>query len=470
MTARQVYEGVLIELNKVNAPSLLLEDFNYLFNKAINQYINKKYNVYDVNQQSTDDLRVLKSTAVLYPQLTTAYGQDLKTVTALNSLYGATYEVNLPSDYLHILNCICTYRVKKQFKCYDKDTYVQFPAFRLTSDLWSQVINNFYMKPSYKRPYYFVHSVGGVTTDPHKNTNDHKDYYDQKAGYHNQNNPIHPYEYATEGNKNASDATGFGPGYDATVNTIRQQFFAFVDVYTSKYNYTKNFDNAGNVSVTVDILNFGQDSDAYALTDLHTAKTYGVVYNRVKKNFELAEVETITAFVEDGVLDITGNVEVLESQEILAFKDPIEYGGPYILVTPNFLEKHGDDINFAGLPRTQYADRTPLDLVEKEASVRYGNPSRVRLEVRYGKDSSLFELASVYIDYVKTPQFIRLTQEQIDLTEDMSQIMEFPDYVCQEIINELTHIVMENSGDQRLQTHPVVSQSIANPAQAQAQS
>jgi len=36
MTSRQVYEGVLVEMNKVNAPSLLLEDFNYLFNKAIN--------------------------------------------------------------------------------------------------------------------------------------------------------------------------------------------------------------------------------------------------------------------------------------------------------------------------------------------------------------------------------------------------------------------------------------------------
>ena len=35
MTARQVYEGTLVEMNKVQAPSLLLEDFNYLFNKAI---------------------------------------------------------------------------------------------------------------------------------------------------------------------------------------------------------------------------------------------------------------------------------------------------------------------------------------------------------------------------------------------------------------------------------------------------
>jgi hypothetical protein len=41
MTARQMLEALLIELNKVNAPSLLLEDYNYFINKAINQYINK---------------------------------------------------------------------------------------------------------------------------------------------------------------------------------------------------------------------------------------------------------------------------------------------------------------------------------------------------------------------------------------------------------------------------------------------
>ena len=41
-------------------------------------------------------------------------------------------------------------------------------------------------------------------------------------------------------------------------------------------------------------------------------------------------------------------------------------------------------------------------------------------------------------------------EEQIDLTEDTSQIMEFPDYVNQEIINELVHLVMERSSDPRL--------------------
>jgi hypothetical protein len=36
MTSRQLYEGVLIELNKANAPNLLLEDFNYFAEKAVN--------------------------------------------------------------------------------------------------------------------------------------------------------------------------------------------------------------------------------------------------------------------------------------------------------------------------------------------------------------------------------------------------------------------------------------------------
>jgi hypothetical protein len=36
MTSRQLYEAVLIELNKENAPSIMLEDFNYFCNKAVN--------------------------------------------------------------------------------------------------------------------------------------------------------------------------------------------------------------------------------------------------------------------------------------------------------------------------------------------------------------------------------------------------------------------------------------------------
>ena len=65
MSIRELYDYALIEMNKVEAPSLLLEDFNYFMNKAVQQYINKVYNRYDINQQSSDDLRVLKATTVI---------------------------------------------------------------------------------------------------------------------------------------------------------------------------------------------------------------------------------------------------------------------------------------------------------------------------------------------------------------------------------------------------------------------
>jgi hypothetical protein len=86
------------------------------------------------------------------------------------------------------------------------------------------------------------------------------------------------------------------------------------------------------------------------------------------------------------------------------------------------------------------------------------------MEIRYGRDNKVFELVEVAVDYIKTPQTIRLTQEQMDLTEDTSQIMEYPDYVCQEIINELTTLIMVRTGDPIVQPFTQVNQTIANPA------
>jgi len=49
MTIRDAYESVLIELNKVQAPSILVDDFVYFFNKAIQEYFNKRYNVFETD-------------------------------------------------------------------------------------------------------------------------------------------------------------------------------------------------------------------------------------------------------------------------------------------------------------------------------------------------------------------------------------------------------------------------------------
>lgn len=230
----------------------------------------------------------------------------------------ATYETTLPSDYLHLLNCICIYNVVKTYKCYNQGDTWRAAATRLTADAYSQVLDNFWNRPTYKRPYYYIHNINVNPT-----------------------NPTNPYTGA-EG----TDISG------VTQNT-----------------------SDGNT--------------------IHTVTTSG------------------------------------------------------------------------GLPKTIKIGGIDASNIERSGEIRYGNVSQVRLEIRYGTDDSVFQLQNVYVDYIKAPQNIRLTQQQVDKTEDTSQILEYPDYVCQEIINELVHIIMENISDQRIQTHPVVSQSIANPAQAQ---
>jgi len=78
----------------------------------------------------------------------------------------ATYYVDLPSDYLHLLNCICIYKVQKTYKCYNKGDTWRAAATRLTADAYSQVLDNFWLKPTYKRPYYYIHNINTSETVP----------------------------------------------------------------------------------------------------------------------------------------------------------------------------------------------------------------------------------------------------------------------------------------------------------------
>lgn len=374
MTARQVFEATLIELSKIQAPSLKLYEFNYLFNKAINQYINKVYNVYDINQQTTDDLRVLKATTFLTPHKVELTGrkssaakdsaiqntsavtgnQDSpeggytgqassylsKTHRSIQSLHGATYEVYMPIDYLHMLNCVCIYYVAKQKDCWDAGSYIEIPATRLTADSWSQIITDIYNRPSPMRPYYYIHNLNQQQVLP------------------------------TDPRTSVETGTGLEEvGID--MNGIYQVTHA--------------------------------DGGEWEDNDINSGTAGGTDIEKQNSNFQRT------------------------------FK----------------LNVNGKD--------------TQVSLVEKPIALRAGNTSNVRCEIRYGKDDSLFQLVEVQIDYVKCPQFIRLTQEQIDLTEDTSQIMEFPDYVNQEIINELVHLVMERVNDPRLGNNIQMTQSIARP-------
>lgn len=151
MTYRQAFQFCLIELNKVQAPSLLLEDFVYLFNKAIQQYFNKRYNLFELKQQLTDDLRVLTKTIRLTPVLRTGEKK--------NNVFGDSYEVELPPDYVHILNCICEFQDLDPNKCNEDNPVFQYGANKLDTNQWSSVITNYYMRPSVKQPYYYIINI-----------------------------------------------------------------------------------------------------------------------------------------------------------------------------------------------------------------------------------------------------------------------------------------------------------------------
>lgn len=142
MTARKLYEAGLIELNKVHAPSLLLVDYNYFINKAIQQYANLVYTRLEVNQQSADDIRALKKHAEL--ELNTTDG------------YMPHYIATLPDDYMHVANCIVKYTAGENVKCKSPGDTMAYPARRMSPDLLANITNNAYLKPDYKRPYYCI--------------------------------------------------------------------------------------------------------------------------------------------------------------------------------------------------------------------------------------------------------------------------------------------------------------------------
>lgn len=485
MTAKQVFEGMLIELSKVHAPSLLLEDFNYLFNKAVNQYINKRYNIYDVNQQTADDLRVLKSTAIIDAKKSDRYSKAADIVNKYTtSLFGSTYEVNLPSDYLHILNCICFYKVNKTYKCYDAGSYVPFSARRLTADAWSQVINDFYNRPVPQRPYYYIHNVNSnnqLPTNPvvqnyNTSTSIKFDGTDQtKALYTKDSITSIPYDYSH------LDKYCFLPKVISTPVYVANPL-------TSRIYY----DNLNNLVYQI----YDKDTSSWK-TSTTDGKTAYIKLINISNTINSSTTETIDKF--EAVNDAK-NKDLIIGSELsnITITTPFKYNIngtycdyrtykiPIVILSEDPNNLIWNDINYGSAstvddilnilnsineyPRTiKLSDiqNSSISTVEKSAQVRYGNTSNVRMEIRYGKDNSIFELQQVMVDYIKVPQFIRLTQEQLDLTEDTSQIMEFPDFVCQEIINELVTVVMENNADPRLQTHLAVSQSIAQPQQAQ---
>lgn len=160
MTVRDVYEAVLVELNKVQAPSLLISDFVYYLNKAVQEYFNKRYTAFEKDQQATDDLSRLN----LMTEITAPTPQN-------DAAFGLVYSIDLPKDYVHILNCTCVFK-KQTPKCKSVVRRVVQGANKLDTNQASQVLSNYYMRPSIYRPYYYIiYKTDPAQTDSDKDSN-----------------------------------------------------------------------------------------------------------------------------------------------------------------------------------------------------------------------------------------------------------------------------------------------------------
>ena len=467
ITARQVFEAVLVEMNKVQAPSLLLEDFNYLFNKAINQYINKRYNIYDVNQQTTDDLRVLKSSVTLRALNDKSTVND---VTVRDSMYGAIYEFALPADYLHLLNCVCNFKVNKPFKCYNANTYVQFPATRLTSDMWSQIITNFYMRPTYKRPYYFIHNVNSYPADSQYTTSQpvggfeygNKINYEGNFGRVPSENIYLPTDGGNTDIQHLIPLEGvydrFGKQYTDDNNHYDKdykygipRYLDFSEPEINNENFLWRRTGKGIIFANVDItgdgkkekvilgdVNFKPKQYTVDCQDTNGTHSRGDFYQYGDKGEDGLYQDmatTLKVTINNSVVRYIGNnvTSMIDGKAIISLPssgssqtpstggnggsdaanpnlDPINEGGastegtqgPHLAprvtttgyeTTLQYVDPSGQNIivgttespikvEWEWVPLLKH---TKYNSVEKVGEVRYGNPSTVRLEIRYGK-------------------------------------------------------------------------------------
>jgi hypothetical protein len=95
---------------------------------------------------------------------------------------------------------------------------------------------------------------------------------------------------------------------------------------------------------------------------------------------------------------------------------------------------------------------------------RTAHQSTVNIEIHSGVSD--WTLDKVFITYIKAPMYVSLTEEEVMELDDKSQVLEFPDYICYEIINIFVKLVMENISDPRLQTNMPVNQTIAIPGKS----
>lgn len=126
-----------------------------------------------------------------------------------------------------------------------------------------------------------------------------------------------------------------------------------------------------------------------------------------------------------------------------------DYDGYIINQTEDFCSECENEQEDSDIPTYQL----------KERFDRTSHQSPLFIEIHLG--DSDYVVNRIQLTYLRSPMYVSMTQEDLLAVEDNTQILEFPDYVCYEIINIYVKLLLENSSDPRLSTNMPINQSIA---------
>jgi len=143
-TIREVYIEILQELVKEESPPLYLEDFLYYYNKAVSEYMKVRYELFEVNQQLSDDMRAWKKS---YDTTSLEINID---------------DIGIDEDpgffYRHLVNCIITVDITRPDVRCDQEAFTskQYKVTRMSSEIKAGILNNAYLSAEIFRPYYEI--------------------------------------------------------------------------------------------------------------------------------------------------------------------------------------------------------------------------------------------------------------------------------------------------------------------------
>jgi len=97
----------------------------------------------------------------------------------------------------------------------------------------------------------------------------------------------------------------------------------------------------------------------------------------------------------------------------------------------------------------------PYFLVKNNFSTVY---PKIELLYRDISEKDLVKLVEVELLYLKEPKIYNLLDEQLD-GEDTTDAIEFQEYICQELVEQVVKLVLENNSDPRTQSFTAVNES-----------